>query len=1138
MRKFFATAMAVLLVIAMQAQVAQLTVNDKTANVYLKELHVDVKVAGPVATTTLQMIFENKTGRILEGELSFPLPEGVSVSRYAIDINGRLREAVPVEKEKGTQVFEAIERRRVDPGLLERTEGNNFRTRIYPIPANGTRTVVIAYEEELGYNKKNQLHYVLPLDYKKAIAFFKLNVLVLQNTLAPDVEESPDDLSFNEWNNNYTASIEKYNYTPSKSLEFSIPKQKDLPEVLLQQVGGNYYFLINQFMKPATQAKTLPNSIALLWDVSLSGLSRNHDKELALLHSLITKKKDLQVTLCTIGSHFKKTVIYNIKNGDWKELKQALEQITYDGGTNFSRIDLSAVAAEEYFLFSDGISSLSSTAFNSAGKIIHTITAAAKSDYAFLKLLAQNSGGSFINLVQWPVEQAITALTEQPLQFMGVKPSNGISETYPNQPTPVFNAVSVSGVCSSTTQTITLLFGYGNTVTTEKNIQLHYSKQAVSNYNLQRIWAQKKIAALDVQYQQNKPLIELLGKQFGIVTRNTSLIVLETVNDYLLYDIEPPAELRDEYDRLLKNRMVSRQVQQQTALAQSFKSFEQLMLWWNKDYKPLGILTPPVMVADTVRNSTNNSNNNSTATGINNNGPFISGTVRDERGEPVSGATVKLKGTTIATVTNAQGLFKISKPTQQHAKLVVNSVGFESKEVATTGTQITINLTAMNQALQEVVVVGYSTARRRDITGSTATIEPRETNSENLNEVLQGRAAGIAVTNREIQPGSAATIKIRGSSSVNGNATPLYVVDGAITNTLPPSDDIENVEILKDIAATSLYGSRAANGVVIVTTKEQSGNNNGNRNKSPKGISAVEWKPERSYLQKIAAADKAARYQQYLSLRKEYLLTPSFYFDVASYFLQNNDTSTGLQILGNLAELDVENHELYRQLGYTLRACNQHEEAIYIFKKVLQWRAMEPQSFRDYGLSLAGGGYYQQALDTLYTALIHPYSNNALSNYLGIEEVIVTEINQLVSLHKEQLDISKIDRQLLSPMPVDVRVVLNWNTNDTDIDLWVTDPNNEKCYYAHKNTALGGRISDDMTNGYGPEQFIIKKAIKGTYKIEVNYYGEQQVKLTGPATVLAEVYLHYASGKEERRLITLQMSKEKKAGIFIGSFDF
>ncbi|TAH04346.1 MAG: DUF2135 domain-containing protein [Sphingobacteriales bacterium] len=444
----------------------------------------------------------------------------------------------------------------------------------------------------------------------------------------------------------------------------------------------------------------------------------------------------------------------------------------------------------------------------------------------------------------------------------------------------------------------------------------------------------------------------------------------------------------------------------------------------------------------------------------------------------------------------------------------------------------------MNQALQEVVVVGYSSARRRDLSGSINIEDDREVKTTDFAQVLQGRAAGVAITNNNGRPGSAAKIKIRGSSSVNGNAAPLYVVDGAITNTLPASDDIDNVEVLKDLAATSLYGSRAANGVVIVTTKEQAGNNNSNLNKTPKGISAVEWKPERSYLKKIAAADKATRYQQYLSLRKEYLLTPSFYFDMASYFLQNNDTSTGLQILGNLAELDVENHELYRQLGYTLRACNQHEEAIYIFRKVLQWRAMEPQSFRDYGLSLAGGGYYQQALDTLYAALTHPYSNNALSNYLGIEEVIVTEINQLVSLHKEQLDITKINSQLLSPMPVDVRVVLNWNTNDTDIDLWVTDPNNEKCYYAHKNTAVGGRISDDMTNGYGPEQFIIKQAIKGTYKIEVNYYGERQVKLTGPATVLAEVYLHYASGKEERRLITLQMSKEKKAGVFIGSFEF
>jgi Ca-activated chloride channel homolog len=123
-------------------------------------------------------------------------------------------------------------------------------------------------------------------------------------------------------------------------------------------------------------------------------------------------------------------------------------------------------------------------------------------------------------------------------------------------------------------------------------------------------------------------------------------------------------------------------------------------------------------------------------------------------------------------------------------------------------------------------------------------------------------------------------------------------------------------------------------------------------------------------------------------------------------------------------------------------------------------------------------------------------------------------------------------------MPVDTRVVLNWNMNDTDIDLWLTDPNGEKCYYSHKTTAIGGRISDDFTNGYGPEQFLLKKAIKGVYTIEANFYGERQLKLAGPTTVMAEIYTHYASGRQQRKIITIQLEKSGEQTLMVGKFSF
>jgi len=110
--------------------------------------------------------------------------------------------------------------------------------------------------------------------------------------------------------------------------------------------------------------------------------------------------------------------------------------------------------------------------------------------------------------------------------------------------------------------------------------------------------------------------------------------------------------------------------------------------------------------------------------------------------------------------------------------------------------------------------------------------------------------------------------------------------------------------------------------------------------------------------------------------------------------------------------------------------------------------------------------------------------------------------------------------------------------NDTDIDLWVTDPNEEKCYYGHNQTNIGGRISRDFTRGYGPEQFLLKKATKGNYKVEINFFGNQRQKISGPTAVMAEIYTHYADGKEQRKIITLQMEKGKNGTELVGEFSF
>ena len=268
-------------------------------------------------------------------------------------------------------------------------------------------------------------------------------------------------------------------------------------------------------------------------------------------------------------------------------------------------------------------------------------------------------------------------------------------------------------------------------------------------------------------------------------------------------------------------------------------------------------------------------------------------------------------------------------------------------------------------------------------------------------------------------------------------------------------------------------------------------------------------------------------YALYLKLRPEYINTPTFYFDMADWFFKHNDRERALRILTAIADLDIENASLFRLLGYRLKEYKEYILEAYVCKKVIQWRPMEPQSYRDYALALADNGNYQAALDSMYSVLTRHYAKSILQRSERIEEVIVTEINQLITKYPN-LHTKNISNELIQAIPVDIRVVINWNMNNTIIDLHVTDPNGETCLWDHPNTDIGGRLSYHTIHDYGPAQFMLKKAIKGKYGVFVNYYGDSQVKAEGPSTVMAEIYTRYADKSEQRQVVCLQLSKENK----------
>lgn len=202
----------------------------------------------------------------------------------------------------------------------------------------------------------------------------------------------------------------------------------------------------------------------------------------------------------------------------------------------------------------------------------------------------------------------------------------------------------------------------------------------------------------------------------------------------------------------------------------------------------------------------------------------VQGKVTDNNNVPLPGATVTIKGTTSGTSTNAEGNFTISVPNQQ-AVLVFSSVGYSTQEVPV-GNRTTIDLQLAPQAgtLNEVVVVGYGTLKRKEVTSAVATVTAEKFNKGNISDVaqlLQGKVSGLSISRPGANPNAGFTIRLRGLSTLGANTSPLIVVDGQIgadINTIDPND-IQSIDVLKDAASAAIYGTRGSSGVIIITTK-------------------------------------------------------------------------------------------------------------------------------------------------------------------------------------------------------------------------------------------------------------------------------------------------------------------------------
>lgn len=332
---------------------------------------------------------------------------------------------------------------------------------------------------------------------------------------------------------------------------------------------------------------------------------------------------------------------------------------------------------------------------------------------------------------------------------------------------------------------------------------------------------------------------------------------------------------------------------------------------------------------------------------------------------------------------------------------------------------------------------------------------------------------------------------------------------------------------------------RSAMTVSGAATSPRAKNASSNRASALTGGATVKiaaWDPKATYIDAIAKADD--HYQAYLQEKKTHGEAPAFYMDAASWFFKHDSKALACRIISNMAEFKLEDAAIWRSMAWRLREAGEYPLAIRCLSKARALRPEEGRSCRDLALVLAESGKLTKSRFQIEAALrlfkdaafINWQRRSARrSNDRQVAIIALEELNALISWCRDssfEADIPELDDVFLRDMPLKIRIVLSWDADETDIDIHVLEPDGEEAFYGHRRTSSGGFVSEDVTTGYGPEEYLRKEG-SGTFKIATNYFSSHQTALTGAVTATATVYTDWGTKAEQMKILTLRLDKPK-----------
>ena len=481
---------------------------------------------------------------MLEGKLQFPLGAGQVVSGFALDIDGQMRDAVPVEKARAEQVFEDITRRRIDPGLLQTTLGNNYELRVYPLDPGKSRTVVLTLVEAA------PARLVLPLAYaprcrastsRSATPGRSCSRRSRAATRSACVFERDPRGGFSARSSLADAAL------PRESLRIHAPAANgNAVEITTEERNGETFFALTLPVAERSAPRPLPRSVQIVWDASGSGAQRQLDREQALLDAYFRRAGDSEVTLVRVADVAFPPERFSVRRGDWSALRRALQATVYDGASNLGAVRHDGVSAEALW-FSDGLANYGAPWRLSFPVPVFTIASTASGDPAALRALAEASGGRSIDLQALTHEQAAAMLLSRGTELVEAS-ALGARDIAVQSRHAAAGRLVLAGVMTARSAELQLRLRGSDGAVANRVVRIDARQNASRLAGVQ--WARLTLASLEGEARLHKVRIRELGKRFGLATRETSLLVLERIDDYVRHEIEPPPALREAYERM------------------------------------------------------------------------------------------------------------------------------------------------------------------------------------------------------------------------------------------------------------------------------------------------------------------------------------------------------------------------------------------------------------------------------------------------------------------------------------------------------------------------------------------------------------------------------------------------------------